>query len=192
MGARIRKSLTAVFILALAMAPFADAGQIGRPRGNDIDRGRNSTRHDYDEGYRDGLRRGAADARSGRPFGGTLFSARRAYGDGFAAGYREGYERERAIVTRVRQGRIVPPARSGGRGYREPAFAAGFESGYEKGIKDARDGDRYDPVRHRDYRDAERGFKKEYGSRDAYRTNFRAGFRQGYEEGYRTGTRNRR
>ena len=77
------------------------------------------------------------------------------------------------------------------RGYREPAFAAGFDSGYERGIEDGRDAAGYDPVRHRDYRDAERGYRDGYGSRDSYRTNFRAGFRQGYEDGYRAGTRRR-
>lgn len=74
---------------------------------------------------------------------------------------------------------------------RETAFAAGYEDGLEKGQADGRQGERYDPVRHRDYRDAERGYTESYGSRDAYRDNYRAGFRQGYEEGYRAGSRNR-
>jgi hypothetical protein len=74
----------------------------------------------------------------------------------------------------------------------ESAFAAGYQDGREKGAADGRDGERYDPVRHREYRDAERGYSENYGSRDAYRDNYRAGFRQGYEEGYRDGTGNRR
>ena len=78
-----------------------------------------------------------------------------------------------------------------GRPYEEPAFAAGYDAGYERGVSDGREGVRYDPVRHRDYRDAERGYTTAYGSRDAYQNNFRAGFRQGYEEGYRAGTRSR-
>jgi hypothetical protein len=79
----------------------------------------------------------------------------------------------------------------GSRPYEEPAFAAGYDGGYERGARDGREGERYDPVRHRDYRDAERGYTTAYGSRDAYQNNFRAGFRQGYEEGYRAGTRSR-
>ena len=78
------------------------------------------------------------------------------------------------------------------RAYQEPAFAAGYDSGYSKGMSDGDAGDRYDPVRHLDYRDAERGYKKSYGAREAYRNNYRAGFRQGYEDGYRAGTRGRR
>ena len=75
--------------------------------------------------------------------------------------------------------------------YQDPATAKGYGSGYECGLADGREGQRYDPVRHRDYRDAERGYVSSYGSRDGYKTNFRSGFRQGYEDGYREGTRAR-
>jgi hypothetical protein len=75
------------------------------------------------------------------------------------------------------------------RGYQEPAFERGYTDGYAKGIADGRDRDGYDPVRHKDYRQADQGYFASYGSRDAYRNNYRAGFRQGYEEGYRRTTR---
>jgi hypothetical protein len=178
----------------MSAATVADAGQFGRARGRDVERTRpGDTRGGYDQGYRDGLRQGEIDARSGRPFGGTLFSDRREYGNGFTAGYRAAYDRQRALVNSRRQNeRLRAQGRSASRGYREPAYAAGFDSGYDKGLDDGRGGDRYDPVRHRDYRDAERGYRDDYGSREAYRTNFRAGFRQGYEEGYRAGARSRR
>jgi flagellar biosynthesis/type III secretory pathway protein FliH len=78
------------------------------------------------------------------------------------------------------------------RAYQEPAFAAGYDSGFKKGLSDGAEGDRYDPVRHADYRDAESGYRTSYGARDAYRNNYRAGFRQGYEDGYREGTRSRK
>jgi flagellar biosynthesis/type III secretory pathway protein FliH len=195
MGARIWKPLLAAAMFFMTAAPLADAGQLGRARGRDDDRGRqNTNRNAYDDGYQDGLQRGEADARSGRPFGGSVFSDRNDYGVGFVDGYRTGYDRQ--YVFRANRGRsdarVLRQQRGTARGYREPAFATGFDSGYENGLKDGRDGDRYDPVRHRDYRDGERGYRDGYGSRDGYRTNFRTGFRQGYEEGYRAGTRNRR
>jgi hypothetical protein len=90
---------------------------------------------------------------------------------------------------------IVPPwqrDRRGQRGYEEPAYARGFSDGYERGLNDGQDRDRYDPVGEREYRDADNGYFREYGSRDAYRNNYRAGFRQGYEDGYRAGQRYRR
>jgi hypothetical protein len=91
--------------------------------------------------------------------------------------------------------RIVPPwqrDRRAPRGYQEPAYARGFSDGYQRGISDGEDRDRYDPVGERDYRDADNGYFRDYGSRDAYRDNYRAGFRQGYEDGYRDGQRFRR
>jgi hypothetical protein len=180
--------LLAGLLCILTTAPLAEAGQ---------ERGRNAgiwrqqaDNNDYDRGYRDGVRRGEEEAQRGRPFGSRALIQGNAYNVGFAEGYRTGYNRQ--ISRERRDVRVVQQQRGPARGYREPAFAAGFDNGYEKGLTDGRDGDRYDPVRHRDYRDAERGYRDAYGSRDAYRTNFRAGFRQGYEEGYRAGARNRR
>ena len=98
--------------------------------------------------------------------------------------------------------RAVPRPRPGREGawrpldrrttYQEPAFARGFADGYDRGVEDNRDRDRYDPVGHRDYRSADQGYSRDYGSRDAYRNNYRAGFRQGYDEGYRGGDRDRK
>jgi hypothetical protein len=76
-------------------------------------------------------------------------------------------------------GRVIPQK------YEEPAFARGYEAGRERGLADARDGERYDPVASREYRDGDPGYAASYGSRDAYKSNYRAGYRQGYEEGYR-------
>jgi hypothetical protein len=82
-----------------------------------------------------------------------------------------------------------PVVRQLPRSYREPAAARGYADGYEEGMRDARDRDRYDPVGSRDYRNADEGYYRDYGSRDAYRNNYRTGFRQGYDEGYRAGRR---
>ena len=87
------------------------------------------------------------------------------------------------------------PARGRGnasRVFQDAASLKGYESGWDLGVVDGRDGERYDPVRHRDYRDADLGYVSAYGSRDGYKTKFRAGFRQGYENGYREGTRSRK
>ena len=78
------------------------------------------------------------------------------------------------------------------RRYQEPAHARGYSDGYQHGWNDGRDRDRYDPVGHRDYREADQGFYGGYGPRSAYRTNYRSGFRLGYEDGYRDGQRSRR
>lgn len=161
-----------------------------------------ATRNAYDIGYREGAARGELDARDSREFNydrnsayrsadlgydkklGTRDAFRNDFRRGFAAGYRTSYERT-ALRRDDRSGRRPP------RGYQEPAGARGYSEGYDKGLDDGRDHDRYDPVRHSDYRDADEGYKREYGSKDAYKNNFRAGFRQGYEDGYREGARRR-
>lgn len=74
------------------------------------------------------------------------------------------------------------------RQYQEPAFARGYTNGFEEGLRDGRNRNRYDPVGSRDYRSGERGYDRAYGSLDAYKDNYRAGFRKGYEAGYRDGT----
>ena len=79
-----------------------------------------------------------------------------------------------------------------GRAYEEPAFARGYADGFRHAQEDRRERRGYDPVAHRDYRDADQGFSPSYGTLDAYRNNYRAGFRAGYDAGYRNDTGRRR
>jgi hypothetical protein len=103
-----------------------------------------------------------------------------------------------AAVPADAQGRGRAVGRSGGtppgiaRGYQEPAFARGYADGFRDAQQDRRDRGRYDPVGHRAYREADQGFSRTYGSRDAYKDNYRAGFRAGYDAGYRDDTGRRR
>jgi flagellar biosynthesis/type III secretory pathway protein FliH len=167
------------------------------------------TREAYDTGYREGLQRGERDGRDRRAFGferddayrsgergydrrfGTRERYRVDFRRGFEAGYRAGYDRVRVNARddrrndrrNDRQDWRVP------RGFQEPAAARGYSDGYEQGLEDGDDRDRYDPVRHSDYREGDQGYQRDYGSKDAYKNNYRAGFRQGYEDGYRAGAR---
>jgi hypothetical protein len=84
----------------------------------------------------------------------------------------------------------APPAF--GRGYQEPAYSRGYADGFRHAQDDRQDRRRYDPVAHRDYREADQGFYRSYGPRDAYKNNYRAGFRAGYDAGYRDGAGRRR
>jgi hypothetical protein len=165
----------------------------------------------FDRGYREGIERGADDARDGRRFEperdriyrdgdrgynsryGSRDSYRSEFRRGFTSGYREGYSNGRGDGRYRRDDRIYQGRRDGiyergpgrTRGYQDPAFARGYSDGWEKGLEDGRDRDRYDPVRHGDYKDADNGYERRYGSKDAYKNNYRSGFRQGYENGYR-------
>jgi flagellar biosynthesis/type III secretory pathway protein FliH len=146
----------------------------------------------YDSGYREGYRNGERDARRGDRFdfeGARVF--RRGHPEfrrGYAAGYRAAYNDFRRLVRQTRPGAFGSQRGARG-GYQDPAFARGYADGYERGLDDGRDRDRYDPVRHGDYRDGDEGYDRGYGSRDAYKNNYRDGFRQGYEQGYRDGNR---
>jgi hypothetical protein len=162
----------------------------------------------FERGYREGIERGVDDARDGRRFeperdsvyrsGDRGYNSRDGNRDwyrnefrrGFSSGYREGYYRRDARINQGRDGVFERrdnrgPGRQ--RGYQEPAFARGYSDGWDKGRDDGRDRDRYDPVRHGDYKDGDNGYERDYGSKDAYKNNYRAGFRQGYEDGYRGG-----
>lgn len=161
----------------------------------------------YDRGFREGVEQGVQDARRGldawparslqysdadRGYQ-TRFGNRLTYQStfrrGFTAGYWTGYDRFRS--NRYQSDRGDRRDRRPRRGFQEPAIARGYSDGWDKGEDDARDRDRYDPARHSDYRDADEGYSRAYGSKESYRTNYRTGFRQGYEEGYREGARRR-
>lgn len=143
----------------------------------------------YDNAYRLGFDDGARDARRGRAF--EYDHERRvrrgspAFRRGYVEGYRAGFDSVR--VDRGRPGRWQRYGDGGG--FEDPAVARGRSEGYRRGFEDGRDRDRYDPVRHGDYRDGDQGYFRDYGSRDGYKISYRDGFRRGYDEGYREGSR---
>lgn len=68
----------------------------------------------------------------------------------------------------------------------------GYEDGLRAGAEDARDGDRYNPQGHSDFRRATDGYNSRYGNRGQYQQAYRDAFVQGYREAYsRNNTRNR-
>jgi hypothetical protein len=169
----------------------------------------------FDRGYREGIQRGADDARDGRRFeperdrvyrdgdrgyngrDGSRDWYRNEFRRGYSSGYRNGYYNVRGNGRyevgngRYSRGDIDNRRNERGpgrlRGYQEPAFARGYADGWDKGLDDGRDRDRYDPARHGDFRSADDGYNRSYGSKEAYQNNYRSGFRQGYEDGYRDG-----
>jgi len=93
---------------------------------------------------------------------------------------------------RARDGARFAALPLAGRVNEEPAFARGYSDGFKHAQDDRRERQRYDPVGHRDYREADQGFSRSYGTIEAYRNNYRAGFRAGYDAGYRDDTGKRR
>ena len=171
--------------------PAYRAGYERGMRGGEDD-GRRNQRYDYGS---------KSDYRSGES------GYRREYGDrnryriefrlGFEVGYRDGFDRYRPGYGRDdgwRPGRGGPPpwANARGRGgYQRTdyAFRIGFTDGYEAGLRDGRDRDRFDPLREGRYRSGDRGYNRNYGARDDYRLRYRGAFREGYQHGYDDGWR---
>ena len=86
------------------------------------------------------------------------------------------------------QGRYGRPGDRGYGSYRygeRVAYDNGYRDGIKAGENDGRRGRRYEPSRHGDWRDADDGFRREYGDHNLYRRNYRVGFEQGYSQAYR-------
>jgi hypothetical protein len=163
----------------------------------------------YESGYRDGARAGDDDARDGRGYeyqrhrdyrsadrgydrgdGGRDGYAQQ-YRSGFVAGYRDGYYsrggQRSGTVSRSPMpawGSMRRGAGYGGGVSDDIGYSNGFEEGYKRGLEDGRDRDRYDPRRHGRYRDADQGYRREYGSKGLYEVSYRRGFERGYSQGY--------
>jgi hypothetical protein len=158
----------------------------GRSRGyDDARRGR---RYDYDR------HRAFRNADQGYRGNGSRGAYREAYRRGFVDGYDTGY-RGNQRGGPWRQGPIYGDNRGPGYGNnRGPAFNTragqiGYEDGYSQGRSDARDNDRYDPIRSSRYREGDRGYDRRDGSVEIYKRDYRAAFQQGYEQGYRQNRR---
>ena len=194
-------ALAAVGALSIA-APSAALAQAGRNTPG------------YNEGYQRGQSAGAEDSRRGNAFEFTdegdyrrgdwgyrsQYGNRDRYRDSFRYGYQEGYRSGYGNYG----GRYGAPGRSGqppwsnGRDERydpyrnnryDPAYQIGLNDGYEAGLDDGRDNRRFDPVSERRYRSADHGYEREYGVREAYKSNYRDAFRMGYQRGYNDGRR---
>ena len=158
----------------------------------------------YDNGYRDGVKRGEQAARDRRPFDvererdyrsaeggynrsfGDRDRYRNDYRGAFAQGYRDGYS-----------GRGVRPVVGGASGYGNypygnagyGAFQNGIADGYRKALEDIDDRRYPDARRHKWYRAGDHEYDKAYGSKDAYKNEYRRGFQEGYDRAFREGRR---
>ena len=110
---------------------------------------------------------------------------------GYVAGYTEGYRGTHRGYSNQYPRSSYPsyPVSPGVAVYRSPAAQVGYRDGYEVGRSDARDGERFDPIRSGRYRSADHDYDRRYGSKDEYKRDYRAAFQQGYDQGYRENRR---
>ena len=71
-----------------------------------------------------------------------------------------------------------------------PAYDNGYREGIKEGEKDARSRDAFEFRDEGDWRDADNGYRGNYGDRSRYQRVFRDGFETGYADGYRRYARN--
>ena len=164
-----------------------------------VEEGQNDARHNRDFSYQRHDEYRDADNGYRRNEGDREFY-RRSYRQGFQAGYSESYNRNARYGRDGRDERggyppaayppvatypAYPPASN--RGYGSVGANAaqnGYRDGLEAGRNDARDRERFDPVRAKRYRQGDHDYDNRYGSRDDYKRDYRSAFEQGYREGY--------
>jgi len=167
----------------------------------------------YDRGYREGYQYGrdvrergvALDVRTDvyetadRGYRAYLGPAEE-YRSGFREGYRNGAEdAHKGITTRleetfrwstpvdpdkVREDRYVTIYRE--RKW-EPGHVAediGYRDGVIAGLKDFRKDRKFDMRDHDAWKEADHGYDKSYGSKDAYKAAYRAAYEAGYRDGF--------
>lgn len=138
---------------------------------------------------------------------------KQAYREGFRRGYDEGFRQNSGGYGGYDRGRNSgndpyyrndggndpyyrnndPYYRNGGSrdngGYGNDIYRIAQEQGYRDGVdhgaEHARNRDRYNPEGTSHYKNADSGYRSEYGNKDSYRQAYREGFKRGYDEGYR-------
>jgi flagellar biosynthesis/type III secretory pathway protein FliH len=75
---------------------------------------------------------------------------------------------------------------------RRIAYDEGYREGIKEGEKDSRRGEAFYFQDEKEFRNADRGYHRNYGDRERYRQSFRTGYASGYEDGYRRSSVNGR
>jgi hypothetical protein len=135
----------------------------------------------YDDGYYGRNTRNSSYGSNGSygPYGNDGYRAP-VYGNGNAYPSAPAYGYPSAPAYGYPSG----PAYGGSYGY-NPGFDRGYREGLDKGRNDGKHHDSYNPRNEKWYREGDRGYKDEYGSKRAYENAYRDGFLRGYDEGYR-------
>src|SRR5688572_18291327 len=68
---------------------------------------------------------------------------------------------------------------------RRAAYDNGYREGLREGQKEGRQRDEFSYRDERTFRNADKGYHREYGDRERYRQAFRSGYADGYAEAYR-------
>ena len=151
----------------------------------------------YQNGYRDGAKHGRHEGRERDPndyqtpdwrqatrgyrdWMGPVDWYRRGYQDGYQNGFRDAYSR-----TVGDDGRGNQWYGGGWQNGDNPGYRFGYEDGANAARSDLARGKSYNSRPRGRYDDRDRGYRREYGSRDRYKDDYTAGYRAGYDANYR-------
>jgi hypothetical protein len=204
------------FALAAALVAFMPAARLHAQFGPPSRYGQSTYGQTaYNNGYQRGQYLGEQDARRGRPFNYSAdaefrrgnhgyqsqYGSRDRYREDFQLGFENDY---RAGYSRYVPGGGPEYSRGRGNGYgvygpegrygisrSDLANVNGYRDGYEEGLNDGRKRHTNDPYDESRYHNGDRGYEREYGAREIYRSNYRVAFVDGYEAGYQAGWRYR-
>jgi hypothetical protein len=196
------------FAVLLSLAGIANARD-QRYRGGSL----SVREHGNEHGYRDGYQRGREDRNEGlryqyqsedyrmadrgfEPYMGDREDFQEGYRSGYRGGYDDGYNGRSGRWGEIYG--INPDAGADERdryesddvyvnrywGYRDVASDIGYRDGLEQGAKDRRNRKDFRPEKNDRYEDADHGYHKEYGPKDAFKAEYRQAFVRGYEDGY--------
>jgi hypothetical protein len=159
----------------------------------------------YEQGYRAGMVRGEHGYREDAGYAkwmGHRGEYKKGYREGFQAAYQGNahgrFARRDPRYAGRHPGGYLSNGYWGGSDYRDYgrgrfdhdlAFERGMDRGYLKGLEKGREDFRKhrnsDPARHKQYRDADDGYKSSYGDRRNYEAGYRRAFEDGYRQAYR-------
>jgi hypothetical protein len=164
----------------------------------------------YENGYRDGLRKGEHESRENdpgdfrgeewrsasngyQPWMGPFGTFRDGYRDGYQAGFRAGFQngrwrdRDRDDDGDGRYNVYGPPWYGNGnpRYAGNPGYRIGYRDGSSVAREDMAKGKPYNPNPRGPYDDEDHGYRSEYGSKSAYKSQYANGYRSGYQASFR-------
>ena len=192
-------ALVAAFAMSsFALAQYDDDDRYSR-RGN----GDQAHQYGYQSGYRDGYSKGRHEGRENDPGdvdSEKLEDATRGYQpwmgpvqyfqDGYRDGYRNGFRVGYQAVNRGRDNRdydsggYYPSGNYDQRGqYENPGYDIGYRDGATVAREDAQAGKPYNAEPRGRYDDMDHGYRREYGSKNEYKSQYANGYRAGYQSG---------
>lgn len=159
--------------------------------------GNQARQYGYENGFRDGQRRGLHEGRENDPndyhtpdwrqathgyqnWMGPVGAFQNGYQQGYAEGFRAGFNSAHPVYRGDDYDRGNRVYGSGNR----IAFDTGYQDGASVAREDMYRNKSFNPEPRGKYDDRDHGYRREYGARDFYRSQYTEGYRAGYQSAF--------